>query len=397
LICPVVFSIPTELNSKSSRYLTPERHFQEWVSIVFIGIFILIFLRQFGQQQQQLSSTTTTTSTQSDNRKQQQHSYYYLKSKLWMKISTLLFYPYVAYTKLSWDNSNYSGRWLLFLGMPVGSMWLLSFYFNFLTIHHTSVGGSSSTNDKRRHQQTLLRRRSAAVAYTVIQLVWISFLPCLFPVFIELYHGSCRIIKQYVHGTNADTTKTMWENTYELSYFCHTLYLFLVPIYYVLTGELSVMFPSSLSSSSSSTNNSNNSTNSNNINTKMKYIASTILYVMKQQVIGTTIISLYYFGIVTPSSIIAGLNVNFLLVPGYVHGSYNANFRLQYILDWFVQGCKIRFFLCGIELIRTVLVGIGLINNNNNNDNNNIDNHGRSDVSNSTTTSDDDSNGSKKE
>ena len=117
---------------------------------------------------------------------------------------------------------------------------------------------------------------------------------------------------------------------------------------------------------------------------------------MKQQVIGTTIISLYYFGIVTPSSIIAGLNVNFLLVPMYVHGSYNANFRLQYILDWFVQGCKIRFFLCGIELVRTVLVGIGLINNNNN-DNNNIDNHGRSDVSNSTTTSDDDSNGSKKE
>ena len=383
------------MHSKFSRYLTPERHFQEWVSIVFIGIFILLFLRQFGQQQQQQqqsSSTTTATSTQSDNRKQQ-HPYHYLKPKLWMKISNLLFYPYVAYTKLSWDNSNYPGRWLLFLGMPVGSMWLLSFYFNFLIIPHTSVGGSSSTN-KRRQQQTLLRRRSAAaVAYTVIQIIWISLLPCLFPVFIELYHGSFRIIKQYVRGTNADTTKTMWENTYELSYFCHTLYLFLVPIYYVLTGELSIMFPSSSSSSSSST---INSINSNNINTKMKYVASIILYVMKQQVIGTTIISLYYFGIVTPSSIIAGLNVNFLLVPMYVHGSYNANFRLQYILDWFVQGCKIRFFLCGIELIRTVLVGIGLINNKNKN-NDSINNHGRIDVSNSTTTSDDDSNGSKKE
>jgi hypothetical protein len=344
--------------------LTPERHFQEWISIVFIGILILLlFSGQFGRrrQPQPLQSTTAATTIQSDG-SGKPYYYYYLKSKLWMKISNLLFYPYVAYTKLSWDNSNYSGRWLLFLGMPVGSMWLLSFYFNFL------IGNTASSSNKR--QQQRLRRSS----YVVIQIIWISLLPCLYPVFIDLYHGSFMIIKQYARGTNSST---IWENTYELSYFCHTLYLFLVPIYYVLSGELSIMFPQP-----SSLNIESNSIN-------MKYVASIILYVMKQQVIGTAIVSLYYFGIVTPSSIIAGLNVNFLLVPGYHGGSYNANFRLQYIIDWFVKGCKIRFCLCGIELIRNVLVGIGLINNNNTN------NRGNDNVSN--TTSDDDSNGSKKE
>ena len=55
-------------------------------------------------------------------------------------------------------------------------------------------------------------------------------------------------------------------------------------------------------------------------------------------------------GVITPASIVAGLNVNFLLSPVYAGtGKYEQNFRIYYALEWFIEGCLVRLALCLLE------------------------------------------------
>jgi len=184
-------------------------------------------------------------------------------------------------------------------------------------------------------------------------------------------------------GTTSSSGRHDGENA-NVAYFCHALYLVLAPVYYVVVlGELSMFRPSdntstkSSSSSSKISSSSKNNNSNNNNNNKIKDIMLLLpLECALRQAVGTAIAAIYYMGIVTPASIVAGLNVNFLLVGG--GGDDGENFRLRYMLEWFVYGCVIRFLLGVLEFgIRRVVAWVN-DNNNNNNINKNDDDDGTS-------------------
>lgn len=270
-------------------YLSPERHFWEWISFSIAGVVILYFL----------GFKVSSKSVPSPNAAR--HA---LIPRFWMKVSTLLFYPHVAYTKLSWPGSYYPGRWLLFVGMPVGTLWILSVAFCFAT---------SS-------------RRSYWIRFWLLE-AWFSFLPMLVNLVPALFYGAIFSIREYVHGKSPKSGHD--GDNASISYFLHGLYLVVVPLYYVWIGELSTQ-PRSF-----------------NIGALWSLVIDCTL----RQLVGTAIVVLYYTSIITPTGIVFGVNVNFLLV-GYDAGH---NFRIYYVIRWFYYSCAIRYCLQVVKLTKCTI------------------------------------------
>ena len=272
-----------------------------------------------------------------------------------MQLSTVLFYPYVAYTKLSWDNSNYTGRWLLFVGMPVGTLWMISVCYNFTLQRICSIF--------IKQQQQDLFVSLYQIRYYMIHTIWISFLPPLFVLLPGLYTSMIAVLQSYLIPFNADArynnsanNKTVGENLYDVCYFCHGYYLCVVPLYYIASGELSSLSTSTNQSMTSTTIKGKTTTHRrwSMIRRCVRIVAAMIRTHVQHQIVGTSILAIYYFGLVTPASIIAGLNVNGMLVP--MDGSTNLNFRLKYLVEWFIDGLGYRFILGLVELIRYIVI-----------------------------------------
>mmetsp|Transcript_9053 Transcript_9053/g.10568 ORF Transcript_9053/g.10568 Transcript_9053/m.10568 type:complete len:202 (-) Transcript_9053:7-612(-) len=115
----------------------------------------------------------------------------YLTPKYWMIAATLWCYPYVAYTKLSWEGSYYPGRWLMFVGMPVGTLWILSVLFCGTAIMVGTTGGTGGSS----------RRSSSVPVRNLIRFwiteIWLSFLPSLgLGLVMGLYQGAVSSLRQ---------------------------------------------------------------------------------------------------------------------------------------------------------------------------------------------------------
>mmetsp|Transcript_20555 Transcript_20555/g.23717 ORF Transcript_20555/g.23717 Transcript_20555/m.23717 type:complete len:221 (-) Transcript_20555:181-843(-) len=147
--------------------------------------------------------TTTATCTTSAI-----SSSYYLTPKQWMIAATVWCYPYVAYTKLSWEGSYYPGRWLMFVGMPVGTLWILSVLFCGTAIlvgttTGTAAGGGATTAG-RRSSSVPVRN---VVRFWIME-IWLSFLPSLgLGLVMGLYQGAVSSLRQqYNRGFFASIT-----------------------------------------------------------------------------------------------------------------------------------------------------------------------------------------------
>ena len=280
-----------------TRYLTPERHFQEWVGFLVLGVIAVAIL---GPKVAPNYAPSTSTARND------------LAPRLWMKGSSLLLYPYVAYTKISWQGSNYPGRWLMFVCMPVGTLWILSALF-------CGSGISLNQNYCGKDKDNLRRYK---VRYWLLE-TWISFLPLILDLIPALFGGAVSSTWQYASG-KAPRGGHDGENA-AIAYFCHCLYLVLAPVYYFWNGEL-------LSLTHKARNNDGR-------------IGTTLVVdCVLKQVVGTSICAIYYMGIVTPAAIMAGLNVNFLL-EGTDNGADGSNFRIYCMVRWFCHGCAIRVLL----------------------------------------------------
>ena len=277
-------------------FLSPERHFWEWVCFVCVGGLILkcIGPRLSGH------SSLDSGSQRGASRDQ------LFQPKRWMQMSTLLFYPYVAWTKLHWSNSNYPMRWLLFIGMPVGTLWILSALFT-IVLPCVSV--------------------SAPNRYYMLQL-WLSFVPSLFPVFEALFAQVSYLLS---HGG-----KDIWETVYNLMYISHVICLGLVPAYYVIVeGQLSMM-----------------PLRQKNANALRSMLSGPLEW-LQWQMVGNAWACLYYIGIMAPLSLYAGLSVNEMVTPG--HPNADPNFRIWNMLRWFSYGCLLRGVICLLEFLLSVL------------------------------------------
>lgn len=242
-----------------------------------------------------------------------------LTPRLWMKASSLLFFPYVAYTKLSWKGSNYPGRWLMFVGMPVGTLWILSVLFCFCSsaIVFFSRRRGKSGNTGRRGDRFRYKIR-----FWLLE-TWFSFLPLLVNLMPDLFNGAVSSAWQYANG-KAPRSGQDGDNA-AIAYFFHGLYLVVAPVYFCWTGELSLH---------------QNPTNRQKI--RFRRMITLAIHCIHRQVFGTAICAIYYMCIITPASIMAGLNVNFMLEGASDEGP---NFRIYVVAKWLYQGCMIRIVL----------------------------------------------------
>ncbi len=269
-----------------TRYISPERHFWEWLGFTSVGMAILFWLGP------KISSKAPSSPNATKNA---------LIPRCWMKASTALLYPYVAYTKLSWPGSNYPGRWLLFVGMPVGTLWILSVVFCFSSL--SRCGRSDECRCKLR--------------FWLLE-AWFSFLPLLVDVLPALFHEAIESIRIYANGRMPRSGEN--GNNATITYFCHGLYLVLVPVYYCWIGELS--------------------THPTPTRDDNRVLWSLLINSALRQLVGTAILVTYYMGIITPAAIVFGVNVNFLLA-----GYGGPNFRIFYVVQWFFHGCVIRYIV----------------------------------------------------
>jgi len=269
-------------------YISPERHFWEWLGFTIVGMTILFWLGPKLSSKAPSSPNAIKTA---------------LIPRCWMKASTVLLYPYVAHTKLSWPDSNYPGRWLLFVGMPVGTLWILSVVFCCNALF-TSLS-RQKRSDEYRHK----------LRFWLLE-AWFSFLPLLVDVLPALFYEAVSSLRIYASG-KVPRSGQNGDNA-AISYFCHGLYLVLVPLYYCWIGELS----------SQPTRNS------------YRVLWSNLLDSTLRQLVGTAIVVIYYMGIITPASIVFGVNANFLL---WADGG--PNFRIFYVAKCFFHGCLIRYMV----------------------------------------------------
>lgn len=231
-----------------------------------------------------------------------------------MKVATFVFYPLVASTKMSWPGSNYPGRWLMFVCMPVGTLWILSIIFCCSSLSCGWRGRSGSDGFRYKIRFWLLE-------------IWLSSLPLITNLLPVLFDNMISSIWKYTHGKVPGRQDG---NNATIAYFSHVLYLASAPVYYFWIGELS------------------------SHRTPRRVINGTLWTLVvdstHRQIVGTAICVIYYMGIVTPASIVAGLNVNLLL------SGDGPNFRIHYVTKWFFYGCGIRIFLraakFALEMVR---------------------------------------------
>ena len=224
-----------------------------------------------------------------------------------MKASSIFFYPYVACTKLSWPGSYYPQRWLMFVGMPVGSLWILSVLFCF---SDRCWGRCIGVGSRKGGSDNYLR-------YYTIQFwlleTWFSCLPMIVEMLPELFSDAMFTLLQYADGLPVRSGHD--GDNASIAYFCHGFFLVLVPIYYFLIRELPSSPPPSLVPRQ--------------FFQRLSKLASDTAF---RQVTGTAICVIYYMGIITPAAIVAGLNVNSLLVEKY-YGE-GKNFRIYCVARW---------------------------------------------------------------
>ena len=249
-----------------------------------------------------------------------------LAPRLWMKGCSLLFYPYVAYTKLSWPGSYYPQRWLMFVGMPVGTFWLLSVFFCFSDLclgRCSGVGNGRTTSDNA--------IRHYIVRFWLLE-TWLSSLPMIIDILPGLFSDAVFTLLQYANGM-AVRSGHDGDNA-SIAYFCHGSFLVLTPIYYFLIRELpSSPLPSLVPRQIYSR--------------WWEFASETAL----RQLSGTAILVIYYMGIITPIAIEAGINVNSLLFQ-YDEGP---NFRIYCVATWLWQGWAIRCSLGGAKFVLETL------------------------------------------
>jgi len=312
-------------------HLSPERHFWEWVGFVVVGLGVVLILGPKTmpprlQRSAKLPSHTAAGAASA-----------FLAPRFWMKTSTLLFYPYVAYTKLSWPGSNYPGRWLMFVGMPVGTLWILSVLFCFCASPFASLVSSVWMRGERKEQQrrgygntnhnstTAATSSKHALALDTIRYglleTWLSFLPLLVDLLPSLCTGAVSSLRNYASGIDISSGRD--GDNASIAYFCHGLYLVCAPVYCAVCWKTSDEPPLAVSSLSVS---------------RWTAVALGCFF---RQLVGTSVCAVYYMGVVTPASIVAGLNVNFLLDDGRGGGSH-PNFRIACVARWFLHGCTIR-------------------------------------------------------
>ena len=235
-----------------------------------------------------------------------------LRPRKWMAFSTLVFYPRVSYTKLSWPGSNYPWRWLLFVGMPVGTLWLLSILFCL------SSFGTSGNHGRDQNQKQLYRLR-----FWLLE-IWLSFLPLVVHLLPGLFQAMLSSIWNFVHGDIVSSGQDGDNAT--IAYFCHAMYLSTVPVYYVWIGELSF--------------------EGFRVETRSVVLWKLFFGSALRQAVGTAVCVLYYMGILTPITIVAGLNVNSLL-----WGGGGPNFRIWNAIKWFCHGWSIRIILGFVSIV----------------------------------------------
>mmetsp|Transcript_11235 Transcript_11235/g.23842 ORF Transcript_11235/g.23842 Transcript_11235/m.23842 type:complete len:425 (+) Transcript_11235:84-1358(+) len=350
-------------------YITPERHFLEWIGFVVTGIILLVLLGPKMGIVSSVSKASLPTTGNSSTSVINQSSL--LKPMLWMKASTLLFYPYVSYTKLSWQGSYYPGRWLLFVGMPVGTLWIVSVIFCFSSTILALAFGNGHGNGRTRtdHFRSALSIfgtgtnhhcrndphsfRFYKIRYWLLE-IWLSFLPILGGgLLVGLFWEAVETFLAFdpvemlrsirATGVVADDGENAC-----FSYFCHALYLTLAPMVYVLIGELTMHPPPlAVSDNSSSSRDNNNNERTNSISHRLVVLRRLAVECAFRQAVGTAVATLYYMGIVTPVSIVAGLNVNFLLQGG----DGEPNFRIYCVVRWFCYGWMVRFLLGVLEMV----------------------------------------------
>ena len=86
----------------------------------------------------------------------------------------------------------------------------------------------------------------------------------------------------------------------------------------------------------------------------MRYVFSVAKEGILWQVAGNAMACLYYFGVMTPLSIYAGLNVFGMLTPN--DSNAGADFRIRDMSRWFAHGCMLRVILCLLEMLTFVLL-----------------------------------------
>ena len=340
----------------------------EWIGFVVTGIILLVLL---GPKMGNFSSVPKNSLPTAGSSSAAINHSSLLKPKFWMKASTLLFYPYVSYTKLSWQGSYYPGRWLLFVGMPVGTLWIVSALFCFSSTGLALAFGNghgygrtrtdyfrsalsvfgTGTNHHCRNDTNGLRFYK--IRYWLLE-IWLSFLPILGGgLLVGLFWGAVETLLAVdpvatLRNIRATGVVAHDGENATVSYFCHALYLTLAPVVYVLIGELTMHpRPLTLSNNSSSSRDDNNNEHTNSISHRFVVLRRLAVECALRQAVGTAVATLYYMGIVTPVSIVAGLNVNFLLQGG----GGEPNFRIYYVVRWFCYGWMVRFLLGVLEMI----------------------------------------------
>ena len=278
-------------------YITPERHFWEWLGFSTLGILLVTLLGPKLSPKEVSSSSYTRRKDTAG-----------LVPRRWMKVSTLIFYPLVILTKMSWPDSNYPGRWLLFVGMPVGTLWIISVFFCGSSIVVWFKPGQRRRNDLQLYK----------IRFWLLE-TWLSFLPLIVNLLPALFQAMVFSLRKYANGQIHSGTDG---DNATIAYFCHAMYLAMTPMYYVCMNELS-----------------SHSTMSSRKVTLSVFWKLLVDCALKQSV-GTSICVVYYMGILTPASILGGVNVNFLL-----WGGGGPNFRLWYVVKWFCYGSAIRTIL----------------------------------------------------
>jgi len=305
---------PNRLRFVGSWFLTPERHFWEWSAFILVGFTVLVTLVP------KLTPKFPSGRSAGLNA--------LLAPRHWMKGCSIVFYPYVAYTKLSWPGSYYPQRWLMFVGMPVGTFWLLSVIFCFSDIFWGRCIGarnSRSSSDDEIWRYT--------VRFWLLE-IWFSSLPMLVVMLPGLFSDAMFNVLTYANGITVRSGHN--GDNASIAYFCHGFFLVLTPIYYFFIRELPSSPPPSLVPRQI-------------YNRIWTFALETAL----RQLAGTAILVIYYMGIVTLVAIEAGMNVNSLLVERY--NGEGSNFRIYCVMGWLWQGWAIRCFLGGVKFVFEML------------------------------------------
>lgn len=121
-------------------------------------------------------------------------------------------------------------------------------------------------------------------------------------------------------------------------FFLHHMFLIFIPVFYIATGRVSLLFDAA------DTNSNNTTTSKSGARNNLRILLSSNI---RHWLIGSAYFSILYFPIVSLISIVGGMNLNYMLSPPPNPGDMvsGENFRLMSI------GCCLGIFLLGRVLM----------------------------------------------